>query len=361
MPKNSLIACLAVMLFAAATAGHAQSIGYVGTLGGELSSAVSYNSAGGGNSVSIVGTGEYQVTLGGLGDSLNSNIQVNAADYDGTVHYCTIGDWGSFNDVDVTAYVFCFDSSGNPLTEDFTLLYQARTSAPPSGSIAFLWADQPSIAVGSTYTPDSSYSYNSTGGTNTVRHESTGLYLAFLPGLKERGNVQVTAYGGGAARCEVADWTKHGSGSKVSVYCVDGSSAAADEYFSLSFTDGTTEAAGPSATAHGAYAWANKPTKANYVPTISRQFNSVSAPDDLTAQRFGGPVLGQYSLTVPNPSNLSFNTFLGMVTANGTSGEYCNMAGINVLEGEIYMDVFCYGSEGILQDTMYSGTLIFSN
>ena len=111
MPKNSLIACLAVMLFAAATAGHAQSIGYVGTLGGELSSAVSYNSAGGGNSVSIVGTGEYQVTLGGLGDSLNSNIQVNAADYDGTVHYCTIGDWGSFNDVDVTAYVFCFDSS----------------------------------------------------------------------------------------------------------------------------------------------------------------------------------------------------------------------------------------------------------
>jgi hypothetical protein len=99
----------------------------------------------------------------------------------------------------------------------------------------------------------------------------------------------------------------------------------------------------------------------NYVPNKTRQFNSVSAPDYLTAQRFGGPVLGQYSLTVPNPSNLSFNTFLGMVTANGTSGEFCNMAGINVLDGEIYMDVFCYASEGILQDTMYSGTLIFSN
>lgn len=346
---------------AAAGVVHAQSIGYVGTLGGELSSAESYNSAGGTNSVSIAGTGLFEVTLGGLGNSLDSDIQVNAVNTDGTGHYCTIGGWFSGNGVDVSASVYCFDSSGNPLTEDFTLLYQARTSAPPSGSIAFLWADQPSIAVGSSYTPSSTYSYNSTGAVNKVHHQATGVYVVHLPGISDDGNVQVTAYGDVAARCEVKGWSPQGTGTVVSVYCVNAANTPTDEYFDLSYTEGTTEAGGPSATARGAYAWANNDTKKNYVPNLAHQFNSVSPSDALTAQRFGGLVVGQYSLTVPNPSDVTFSTYLGMVTANGTSGEYCNTAGgVNVLEGELYIDLFCYDSEGRLVDTKYTGTLIFS-
>jgi hypothetical protein len=350
-----------VMSCAAATTAHAQSIGYVGSLGGELSSAQSFNSVGETNSISIVGTGVFQVTLPGLGNSLNSNVQVNAVNNDGTGHYCTSGGWFSDNNVDVTAYVDCFDSAGNALSEDFTLFYQARTTAPSSGSIAFLWANQPSVAIGSTYTPDSSYSYNSTGGTNTVTHENTGIFFAYLPGFRQRGNVQVTAYGDTAARCEVADWYQNHSGTNVSVYCVNAANVATDEYFSLSYTEGTTAAAGPSATDQGAYAWANNDTKKNYVPGIARQFNSLSPPDKLTAQRFGGKVLGQYSLTLPNPSNTKFNTYLGMVTANGTSGEYCDTAGLDVEEGDISMDLICYDSEGRQVDAMYTGTLIFSN
>ena len=360
MRISSLMTYFFIVSFAA-TVVHAQSIGYVGTLGGELSTAVSYNSAGGSNSVSIARTGVFQVTLSGLGNSLNSNIQVNAVNTDGTGHYCTSDGWYSDNDVDVTAYVDCFDSSGNPLTEDFTLFYQARTTAPPSGSIAFLWANDPTIAIGSTYIPASSYSYNSTGGTNKVHHKATGVYLVHLPGLSDHGNVQVTAYGDGtAARCEVKGWSAQGTGTDVSVYCVNAANVATDEYFDLSYTDGTTEAAGPSATAQGAYAWANNDTKKNYVPSVAHQFNSLSPPDALTAQRFGGLVLGQYSLTLPNPSEVSFNTFLGMVTAIGSSGEYCNTAGLNVEEGDIYVDLICYDSEGRQVDAEYTGTLIFS-
>jgi hypothetical protein len=361
MRISSLMTSCFVLSVAATTAAHAQSIGYVGTLGGELSSAESYNSAGEANSVAIIGTGIFEVTLAGLGNGLDSDVQVNAVNTDGTGHYCTSGGWYSSNDIDVTAYVYCFDSAGNPLSEDFSLLYQARTTAPPSGSIAFLWADKPTISIGSGYKPDSSYSYNSTGGTNTVKHEGTGMYRAHLPGLNKHGNVQVTAYGGGAARCEVAKWSASGSETIVNVYCVNAANVATDEYFDLSYTEGTTEAAGPSATAKGAYAWADNDTKKSYVPSTAWQFNSLSSPDALKAERFGGAVPGQYSLTLPNPSNVGFNTYLGMVTANGTSGEYCDTAGLNVEAGDIYVDLICYDSEGIQVDAMYTGTLIFSN
>jgi hypothetical protein len=159
----------------------------------------------------------------------------------------------------------------------------------------------------------------------------------------------------------VADWYQNPAGANISVYCVNAAGVATDEYFDLSYTIGTTEAAGPAATALGAYAWANNATAGNYVPATGRQFNSLSPPNQLTAQRFGGLVQGQYSLTLPNPSNLSFNTYLGMVTANGTSGEYCDTAGgINVPPGELYQDLICYDTEGRQVDTKYTGTLIFS-
>ncbi len=348
-------------LLAAASAAQAQSIGYVGTLGGAISPAVNFNSAGGSNSLAVIGTGVFQVTLGGLGNSLNSNVQVNADNTNGQGHYCTSDGWFSPNGVDVTADVACFDAAGNPLPADFTLFYQARTSKPPSGSIAFLWADQPDAPQFTAYTPAASYNFNSTGGTNTVTRENVGIYQAFLPGFTQKGNPQVTAYGSGAARCEIANWFQNRVGTTVTVVCVNAAGVDTNEFFSLSYTLGTTEAAGPAATALGAYAWANNATRKNYVPAKGRQLNTISPGVPLTAQRFGGLVPGQYSLTVANPNNIGFTTFLGMVTANGTSGEYCDTAGgVNVPEGELYQDLICYDAQGRQVDTPYTGTLMFS-
>jgi hypothetical protein len=347
---------LLVTGIAAATAAQAQSIGYVETLGGAISSAVSFNSAGETNTLAPSGN-TYVVTLPGLGNSLHSNVQVNAANTNGRGHYCTSGGWSSSNGVNVTAEVNCFDISGNPILADFSLFYQARTTAPATGKIAFLWANHPSAP---SYTPAAHYNFNSTGTRNTVSRQSTGTYLASLPGMTAKGgNPQVTAYNPAAARCEVTSWSHGTVGTTVGVFCVNSAGLAADTRFNLSYTIGTNEAAGPAATSLGAYAWANNPTHRNYVPNPLFQFNTVSV-DQLTAQRFG-PLPGQYSLTVPNPNNIAFKTILGMVTANGQSGEYCNTAGINVLDGEFYLDLVCYDSSGRQIDTKYVGTFITSH
>ena len=204
------------------------------------------------------------------------------------------------------------------------------------------------------------YNFNSTGQLNTINRDNTGIYLAFLPGLIQTGgNPQVTAYGGSAARCEVADWFHNHVGTIVSVYCVNATGVAADTRFSLSYTFGTVAASQPHHSALGAYAWASNPTRTNYVPPLRFQFDNISS-GPLTAQRFGGLVQGQYSLTVPNPSNIPFATILGMVTANGSSGEYCNTTGVNVLSGEFYLDLVCYDSAGRQLDSKYTGTFMIS-
>jgi len=352
----------AIAILAAAAAANADSIGYVQTLGGTASSAASFNSAGGTNSVAIVQPGFFRVTLPGLGNGKHANVQVNAVNTDGKGHYCTSNGWLSLNGSDVIADVNCFDPQGNGLLADFSLLYQARTSPPPTGAIAFLFAEQPGIAIGATYKPLKAFNFNSAGGANRVTHQATGTYVAFLPGIGPNGNPQVTAVGLDPARCEIADWAANGSGTNVTVFCVDATNAPKDVVFDLSYTLGTNEAGGPIATALGGYAWANNAAKKNYAPNKDRQFNSLSPPNVLTAQRFGGQVQGQYSLTIPNPNNLAFNTFLGMVTANGTSGEYCNPAGgMNVVSGEMFQDLICYDSVGRQMNSLYTGQLMFSH
>src|SRR6516162_4977758 len=226
---------LLVTGIAAAPAAQAQSIGYVETLGGAISPAVSFNSAGGTNTLAPSGN-TYVVTLPSLGNSLHSNVQVNAANTNGSGHYCTSGGWFSFNGVDVTADVNCFDILGNPILADFSLFYQARTTAPATGKIAFLWANHPTAP---SYTPAAHWNFNSTGARNTINRENTGVYLAFLPGMTAKsGNPQVTAYNRTAVRCEVADWFHNQVGATVSVLCVNSAGLAADTRFNLSYTIG---------------------------------------------------------------------------------------------------------------------------
>ena len=209
-------------LMASATTAGAASIGYVGTVDGNLSPAQSYNSSGGANTVATTGVGSFVVTLPGLGNGTHSNVQVNAVNDDGQAHYCTANGWTSLNRTDVTANVDCFDAAGRPLSDDFTLLYQSRRSAPSQGAIAFLLENRADIiAVGSGHRPLRRYSFNSSGGTNYVTHQAQGEFVAFLPGLSPNGNPQATAYGSAAARCEVSSWSAANQGTDVDIYCVE--------------------------------------------------------------------------------------------------------------------------------------------
>ena len=108
----------------------------------------------------------------------------------------------------------------------------------------------------------------------------------------------------------------------------------------------------------GAYAWANNPTAKNYTPDKAHQFNAVSG-EKLTAQYSNSAQV--YTLTLPNPDNVVFKTYLVMVTATGANGEYCDGAGgVNVFTGELRQSFFCYDPVGIRINTPYAGMLMFS-
>lgn len=334
-------------------------VAYVSTFDGELGNPVSYNSTGGTNTISNPNPGEFIVTLGGAGNGLNSNVQVNAVFDQGVPDYCTNDGWGPDGAGNVDVYVYCFGTGGGALEDysDFTVLYQSRTTKPSTGEMAFLWANRPSIAIGHSYHPDSFYSFNSTGKINSVTHNATGNYFVLLPGMSVGGNPQVTPYTGSAARCEVADWYHNSAGTWVSVYCVNGSNVATDMEFSLSYTEGSLQSDGSTAT--GAYAWARNAASLSYTPSAAQQYNALGT-GSLTATRYT-PGKGAYSLNIPNPSNTVYNTYIGMTTATGTSGEYCVPEEIEIPTGTIDMAVQCFSAAGMPLNARYTGTILFSH
>jgi hypothetical protein len=334
---------------------HAQSIGYLTTVEGGIF--YPQSSPGGDYSLTSLGTGQYQVTFYGLGNGVNSDVQVTANLGDYGPHYCTTAGWGTPNDTDVTVNVDCFNSSGAPLNSDFSVFYQARTSAPASGAVAFLWANEPSTA---SYTPSSFYSYNSTGGTNTITRDNTGLYFAYLPGItRTGGNPQVTAYGAVAARCQVIDWYHNHSGTNVAIQCVNAAGNPADEYFDLAFSYGATDAVGGT-TSVGAYAWANNPTASSYVPDKAYQFDNVSTKA-LRAQNAGDTSF----LNLYVPETVNFGTTLGLVTAYGSHGEYCDKEGLgyygSAKQETLTMTVACFNAQGQPAAVDYTAQFITSH
>lgn len=192
--------------------------------------------------VAYLGTGSYQVELERLAPPGSDNFQVSSALSADTLTYCMTPGWNTKANAYYLSTVYltvnCYDATGNPADMAFSFLYQSRVK--PFGTankgIAFLWADQPTEA---SYTPNLSYQYNSTGATNTMIRIGTGSYTATIPGLTKRGgNVQVTAYGNGPARCKVSSWSSDQSGTNVNVLCFDSTNAAADEMFTLAYTIG---------------------------------------------------------------------------------------------------------------------------
>jgi hypothetical protein len=344
----------AATIHAANAQPSAQSVGFLATLGGQVSSVASFNSAGGTNTVAILGTGLFLVTFPGLGNGLTSNVQVNAFETNGTPHICTSQGWGSSNGTDVYAYVGCFDFVGNPYSADFSIFYQARQAAP-GGWLGFFWADQPSAP---SYTPNTNWNYNNRGGTNTVTRTSTGVYTATFPGLRGGGNPQVTAYsfyGGAAAHCEISSWTAQGTTTAVGVLCFDGRGNPADEYYSLSYNRSALESEGAT---NGVYGYASKPSASSYTPKFYYSEYGGLYP---TAQRqrvFGFPL---YSFVISDPNNNTVSPIVGMVTAVGTAGEYCEVEGYDDVSGLGYFDMnlACYDSQERQINARYSAAMFY--
>ena len=345
------VAAIACALGFASQAEAASSVGWVwadeaNAVGAYTPPAASsFNSRGGAITVTPLGVGQYEVSFAKLYDGASSNVQVSGFQTSG---YCTAAGWSPSGKT-LNAYVDCFDANGAPANATFTLLYQSRNavSADYNRGLAFVWDNCPTIC--GIYTPDASFSYNSSGGPNTITRNVLGNYTVVIPGIsKYDGDVQVTAYGSSAARCTLDGYGPEGGFStQATVQCYDGTGAPADESFSLAFSRGESFGLTTAKNSLGVYALAdNSTTSKAYTPLKAAQYNGFGT-GDLTAQKTSK---GNYTLTTPgDPQYLTSNVLVTASTVGPATNNYCNITGW----GGAALYISCYAPGGSFVDAQF--------
>lgn len=311
------------------------------------SSSYSRNSSGGisglgvTNTITQTGTGTYRVDFPGIGNEVGGNVQVTA--YGGGSERCKVASWQS-SGTTLQVFVNCFTSTGAATNTLFTASYVRRpvTSLCCGAAGAYLWANQPSTA---SYTPSTTYQWNSTGVNNTISRTGVGRYTANLPGMSFiGGTVEVTAYGTGSNHCKVVSWF----GSSVDVACFTAAGAPADTLFTLNYDNQISPNGGPSF----AYAWADQPSTASYTPSLTYQYGALASE----CSSFAGPItvqrtsVGRYAMQIPTLSPTGSNV---KVTAYGSGGESCKVVGWFGSGTGTEVDVACFDAAGSAVDTRY--------
>jgi hypothetical protein len=194
-------------------------------------------------------------------------------------------------------------------------------SIPPAVGLCSI----PTFATGFVYSGNptgsgpaaSSYSANSSGGTNTITQTGTGSYRVDFPGLglERGGNVQVTAYGAGPERCKVESWWASNGNLSASVACFD----AAGERVNTRFTASYLKRGAPNPSKPGGYLWADEASSSSYTASPMYQWNSSGALN--TVERFG---IGTYWATFPG---ISVNGGTVEVTSYGHDNTHCKTLG----------------------------------
>jgi hypothetical protein len=187
-----------------------------------------YNSAGRLNTITRVGTGDYDVMFPRL-PLANGTVDVTAY---GSNAECRVGFWGGSE-----ANIVCMTPAGVSTDALFTTTWTASASllGIPGRSFGYLWANQPSATT--SYTPSATYSFNSAGGPITVTPIATGQYQVQFSGLgmPNAGTVQVSAYGN-ADRCAWGgELQAVGPTEMASVFCYTPSEAPVDPFFTFQY------------------------------------------------------------------------------------------------------------------------------
>jgi hypothetical protein len=234
--------------------------------------------------------------------------------------YCTIGGWAASDDNE-TATVLCFDATGTAHNEHFDLVYQSHvgTFGDSSRGTAFLWANQ---QTASSYTPDTNYQFNSTGGTNTITRGGVGAYTVNIPGLdKVGGHVQVSAYGQLAARCKVSEWEQDVDGTHIGVLCFDKTGTPSDQRFTLVYARSMPIAYESAQHTFGVYGWADKPNATKtYKLSKTYQYNG------MTSGKLKGTRDSKGHFHVSIPGSPQYDSSDMLVTAYGPDSSYCNVS-----------------------------------
>jgi len=251
------------------------------------------------------------------------------------------------NNTDVEIDVLCYTKSGSLTDHSFTLLYQARKKSDATRpEVAFVWANAPTK---SSYTPNGEYSYNESGGTNTIKRSSKGNYAVYLPGFATtHSTVMVGAYGA-PAHCQVSDWGSYGSGTVVNVNCTDTEGVFEDEYFDLVYSTDLTAGYGADSDGGGAIL-AYDDTERSYYDVSDSQSISIDG-EPMYAKSTG---TGQYvwAMTV-EPMWKASNV---IVTAYDSPGTYCNTNNWESDPTNTYVYVSCFNHNGEPANTQFTAT-----
>ncbi len=315
-----------------------------------LNSSYTFNSTGGGNSVTHSDTGVYVVNFPGMGEDAGGTIQISA--YNGT-HHCAVDHW-SRSSGSVNVYVKCYNTSGALANGAFTVLYYREPSATSDRYSAYLWADQPSAAD---YSPNNLYQWNSQGNQNTVQRSGPGQYTAILTGLSggpNGGHVQVTGYGT-TDLCKVRSWSTSGADLRVYIGCYDNTGAAADSRFTLSFFTDLALGRDPAMPTFSGYAWASSSSLASYTPNANY---SLTTGSGITA---GRSAQGVYSVTFAGIPTIG-PASIALVTAYGSGGSNLN-CGPEYWFGDssdTLVSVQCRNGAGALVDSQFDVLLLTS-
>jgi hypothetical protein len=106
----------------------------------------------------------------------------------------------------------------------------ARAAGPKGTVAAYVWLGDATAVIPAA----AGYSFNATGGANTVARKGTGLYEVKLQGVGTAGgHVQMDTYGANSNQCSPIRWNQSGADQIVKVNCFTHAGAPTDTQFSL--------------------------------------------------------------------------------------------------------------------------------
>ena len=298
-------------------------------MNGSLASGYSYNSKGGTVTTAKLATGQYSVDFNNIAYVNPSNAQVATV---GGNAQCKLFTTPTGNGLKTSAYVNCYTPAGAFVDSAFVVTLDSRSgndAAPNRGAFA---------STGGGTSPTLVQSWNSSGSANSiVWNAATQMFNVTLPGLAlENAAVHVTAMGANANRCKVNGW----NGGVVRVQCMTSAGALTSSAgFSLTYQERSilplkagahswVSGGAPQANYSGGYGFYSC-----YVPTYSAATASQSLKVTMASINF----------TPSTPQAL-----VPMVTAYGSSTDYCTLSGWGSTGNDGSALVTCYTSSGAL-------------
>lgn len=282
------------------------------TYPGDGSSTYRYNPTGEDIVVTRTGVGLYDVTFTSTAYEFHPTVTA----YNSVGNYCKIR---SYSYPGSSVLLACFDTSGNPVDEEFSMRWTTTKED------AYAWVS----AAGN----PSGLSHNPWGASPTVVKNSVGSYTVTTLGGPnfQGGHIQVTAYDSSNANyCTAGSW----SGTTSNVFCYDSSGSLADSHFTW-FRIGSSD---------DAYAWANEPSNTSTYTTDTYWSHNTQGNIDPTSIKQSD---GRYRVEFPGLRQAYGGNVL--VTAYQGNSVKCSVVGW----GNTGVSVACHDPAGNPKDSRF--------